>query len=592
MVPSEVIDEIRSRVDLVRIIGEVVPLKKSGRNFAGLCPFHHEKSPSFTVSETKQLFHCFGCGEGGTVFNFIMKYHRLTFPEALERLAALAGVDLAQYQKEAKEIEARKEEKKKIFKILAYARDRYHQAFMESDVAKGARAYAEKRGLSMECAKRLKIGYAPEGWDTLVRAIERDGQPLADAVRAGLIGRKRDGGHYDLFRSRLLFPIQDPDGETVGFGGRILGDGSPKYLNTPQTPVFDKGRLLFGLHEADETIRREKTILVVEGYLDQVTLFEAGIRNTVATSGTALTETHAKLLKKYADEVVVIFDGDTAGRTASRRSMRPLLSEGLRARAALLPDGFDPDTFVQQKGKEAFVKLVTEAEAILPFVVREFYRNESDVTKKAVTIEELVELVKGTSNLYLREAILEEASKLTGLEKTVLRGEKPARAFVSLRSVPAAGPPARAADKIPPEELALLRLAAEVPQIRERLANGEVLSLFSSEQTATAAKGWLEKIEVLSSEDSSASSFVDAWYDEGSRPLLTKVFMDPVTDYAGAWEQIWDDCLKKLRGREISRLTKAVASAETAGDLEGVRALSVRVQELKRKDLREQGRRA
>lgn len=592
MVPSEVIDEIRSRVDLVRIVGEVVPLKKTGRNFTGLCPFHHEKSPSFTVSEPKQLYHCFGCGEGGTVFNFVMKYHHLAFPEALERLAALAGVDLTQFQREAKEVEARKEEKRKLLKILAYARDRYHQAFVESDVAKSARVYAEKRGLSMASAKRLRLGYAPEGWDTLVRAMERDRQPVAEALRAGLVGKKRDGGYYDLFRARLLFPIADPEGETVGFGGRILGEGGPKYLNTPQTLIFDKGRLLYGLYEAEEAIRREKRILVVEGYMDQVTLFEAGVQNVVATAGTALTEAHARLLKKYTDEVVVVFDGDLAGRTASRRSMKPLLSEGLRARAVLLPEGFDPDTFVQKNGKAAFLELAGNAEEILTFFIREFYRNESDVSKKAGAIEALVELVKSASTLYLKEAIVEEASKQTCLDKAVLRGEASAKMPVYLSQTFLARQTGEGLGKVPAEELALLRLAAEVPQARERLANGEVLSLFSSEGVAATARNWLEKTEMLAGEDASASLYVDAWEDEASRPLLTKVFMDPVTDYAGSWERIWEDCMRKLRGREIARLREAVASAESSGEADVVRQLSMKMQELKRMDLKEQGRRA
>lgn len=590
MVPSEVIDEIRNRVDLVRIIGEVVPLKKTGRNFSGLCPFHQEKTPSFTVSDQKQLFHCFGCGEGGTVFTFLMKYHHLAFPEALERLATVAGIDLSQYQKEGKAIEARKEERKRLTKIVAYARDRYHKAFADSDQAQGARTYAQKRGISMDSAKRLKLGFAPEGWDTLVRAMERDEQSLEDAVRGGLLGKKRTGGYYDLFRSRLLFPIQDALGVTVGFGGRVMGEGSPKYLNTPQTLLFDKGRLLFGLFEGEEAIRREKRIIVVEGYMDQITLYEAGIQNVVATSGTALTENHARLLKKHTDEVVVVFDGDTAGRLASRRSMKALLGEGLRAKAALLPIGFDPDTFVAEKGKKEFLSLVEHAEPLLEFFVREFYRNESDVSKKAAAIEELVALVKGASSLYLKEAILDEASKQTGLEKDVLRGETPARIFVPM----AKKQPSRDIQKgfILPEELALLRLAAEVPETRERLANGEVLSLFSSEDVAAAVREWLEKIELFAGEDVSAASFVGAWGDETSRPLVTKVFMDSVTDYVNAWEKIWDDCLRKLRGREITRLIRAVASAEQAGETEVVQQLSMKMQELKRMDLREQGRRA
>ena len=299
------IDEIRDRVDIVRVIGEVLPLKKAGRNFVGLCPFHGEKTPSFSVNQQKQLYYCFGCGEGGTVFTFLMKYHHHTFPEALDRLAGISGIDLEPYKGNQEDLKKRRKEKERFVELMNYARDAYHKAFSSSNVGEKARVYLKRRGISTETAQTLKLGYAPPGWGTLVQALERDGKSLPDALRLGLVGQKKDkSGFYDQFRDRLMFPIESVKDEVVGFGGRVLGDDTPKYLNSSQTPLFDKGALLYGLNRVIPLLREEKTLFVVEGYMDQVSLTEHGIPNVVATLGTALTDQHAKLLRRHAQNVI------------------------------------------------------------------------------------------------------------------------------------------------------------------------------------------------------------------------------------------------------------------------------------------------
>ena len=584
LVPNEVIDEIRSRIDIVRSIGEVVPLKKVGRNYTGLCPFHQEKTPSFTVSDQKQLYHCFGCGEGGTIFTFFMKYHHLSFPETLERLASMAGLDLTDYQTNSHQALHKKEERSRFLALLTYARDLYHQAFLKSEQAAEARRYAISRGLTSDTAKKLHLGYAPASWEALVSALERDHRSLEDAFGVGLLSKKTKGGYCDLFRSRLLFPIQNPKGETVGFGGRLLGDGTPKYLNSPQTILFDKSKLLFGLFEAQNAVREKNHVVVVEGYFDQVTVFENGFENCVATLGTSLTQEHAKLLKKYTDEVIVVFDGDSAGKKASVRSIKPLLTQGLNARVAILPSGFDPDTLVRAQGIQFFSNLVDQSAPILQFFIQEFYVKETDVTKKALAIEELADLVRAPSNPYLREAILEEVSRLTGVDKSILKKERKQIArplpfqngvekkLTSVKTLKQA---------IFPEELMLLRLAVEVPEVREKMLEGELLSYFCTEGLTDSARRWIEKVQALGEQNVSVSAYVDAWEDLETRPLLAKVFIDSF-DYQNVWENVLGDCLKKLTKKKSLKRTTEIAVQEKLGNVDAVEEISSqKIQELK-----------
>jgi DNA primase len=585
-----VIDEIRSRIDLVRVIGEVVPLKKSGRNYMGLCPFHSEKSPSFTVSEQKQLYHCFGCGEGGTLFTFLMKFQRLSFPETLERCATMAGIDLSKYRQESDAIVQRRELKGLMHKILTYARDAYHYIFLNSSEAEGARKYVQSRGISLETAKALKLGYAPSGWQTLTNLMVRDKQPLEDAHKAGLISKSpKDGGWFDLFRERLLFPITDPKGNPIGFGGRILGDGQPKYLNSPQSPVFDKGRTLYGLFEAEEPIRSAKRAILVEGYMDQVALRFSEVPNVVATLGTALTDDHAKLLLRYTDSVIVLFDGDEAGLKAARRSMRPLLSHGLAAKVTLLPKGEDPDTFIRKYGRKKFEELVDSSESMLDFFVGRFFKSQSDLAEKTRAIEELAELVRGTENVYLKEAILDEAVKKTGLDKGVLRGEKAERPSFAPAGPAGSGIPAKNPADLP-EVWTLLRLAAENPEVRSRVLSGGTLDLFGNDSLAEAAKRWMEEMGEAQGEAEPAPRLVDRWEDEVTRPCLARAFVEAGFAAPKAWQQVLRDCTHKLRQREIKRLMDAAAEARQRGAEEEAARLGNQMFELKKKlDQRSQG---
>jgi DNA primase len=360
-IPEKFIDELLTRIDIVDVIDARVPLKKAGKDYKACCPFHEEKTPSFTVSPDKQFYHCFGCGEHGTAIGFLMRYDRMSFPEAVRELASMAGMSVPEEAGSAGESERRQAD---LLDLLKQADQYYQRQLREHPAAAEAVEYLKKRGLSGEIAAGFGLGYAPAGWDNLLKALGKD-EPTCDAmVEAGLLARRDQGGYYDRFRQRVMFPIEDYRGRVVGFGGRVLGDGEPKYLNSPETPVFHKGREVYGLHRARDAIRREQRVLVVEGYMDVVALAQFGIDYSVATLGTAATRDHLERLFRHAPEVVFAFDGDRAGRDAAWRALNtvlPIMGEGRQVSFLFLPEGEDPDSLVRKEGSEEFSKRVRSA---------------------------------------------------------------------------------------------------------------------------------------------------------------------------------------------------------------------------------------
>lgn len=368
---DEIKNRIRESTDIIRLIGESVELKKAGANYLGLCPFHAEKTPSFSVNPGRQFFHCFGCGESGDVFSFMMKYHRLSFPEALKELARRAGIELPERTLGRAEQEQLKR-RDRLYAINEAAAVLYQKTLFESPAAKPARAYLGERGIPEDASMKYRLGYAPGpdhgGWNFVTNLLQKNGMAVADIERAGLAVKKEQGGYYDRFRDRVLFPIYDMSGRVVAFGGRILGEGKPKYMNSPESLVFDKSRLLFGLYQHRETIRKQRKALVVEGNFDLLSLVVHGIDNVVAPLGTALTRQHVRSLRGYCEEVVLLFDGDAAGLKAAMRSVPFFLAEQVEALVALLPEGHDPDTLVREQGTSGIDTLIDQALALPEFV--------------------------------------------------------------------------------------------------------------------------------------------------------------------------------------------------------------------------------
>jgi DNA primase len=368
-IPKSFIDELIARADIVEVVGARVTLKRAGSNYKGLCPFHGEKTPSFTVSPSKGFYHCFGCSAHGTALGFLMAYDNLEFPEAVEALAEMMGLEVP---RESTGVPERRDDNDELYALLREADQIYRAALRSSDKAI---AYLKKRGIDGPTAGRFGIGYAPDAWDTVLKQLGSSDARIARLVQAGLVVTNDAGRRYDRFRDRIMFPIRNaPRGQIIGFGGRVLDSGEPKYLNSPETPIFRKGHELYGLYEARQNPGRPKQIIVTEGYLDVASLVQHGIENAVATLGTATTAENLRRLTRLTDRILFCFDGDRAGRAAAWRALETALPYGggtLELKFLLLPEGDDPDSFVRTKGPDAFRALADKAAPLSDFLVSE-----------------------------------------------------------------------------------------------------------------------------------------------------------------------------------------------------------------------------
>ncbi len=398
MIPKEKIDEIRERTSIVRLIGEYIPLKKRGANWLGLCPFHSEKTPSFSVNEDKKIFHCFGCHETGSAITFLMKKDGLPFPDAVRELASRCGVTIKEDRGK------RGGQKDSLYQVNSAARDYFVKRLFSGEGA-NARKYLQKRGFKDRgLLERFALGYAPPGWSGLVRYLERAGYPAGLAAKAGLVSRG-DKGYYDRFRERLIFPITDIRERIIGFGGRELGERGPKYLNSPETELFKKGETLFGLSQAGPAIKELGSAIVVEGYFDLLAMHSAGFTNTVATLGTALTKGHIRILRGYAGSIYTLFDADEAGVKAALRSMELFIDEDMRCRVVALTGAKDPDEFLLNKGPGEMKKVLKSAVPILEFYLKRL-ESSLDITGpegKAAFFEGALQYISRLANVAERD---------------------------------------------------------------------------------------------------------------------------------------------------------------------------------------------
>lgn len=419
---EEITAQIKEQADIVQIIGEHVNLKRSGVRHLGLCPFHGEKTPSFSVHGGQQFFYCFGCGESGDVFSFMMKYHHLDFPAALKTLAQRFHIELPQKSQTAQQQELQRR-RKMMFEVNKKAALLFRRYLMQSPHAEKARTYLHKRGMSNEIQEKYLIGYAPdaevESWNFLGSQLDKKELPLS--VELGLLAEKQQGGTYDRFRDRIIFPIFDARGRICGFGGRIVGNGNPKYLNSPESALYNKSRLLFGLYQQRDAIRMQRKAVLVEGNFDLLSLVAHGFDPVVAPLGTALTREQVRQLKPLADEIILLFDGDQAGVKAAERAVSHFLAEQVSAKIALLPDEHDPDTFVQQKGLEALKNLIEAAETLPEFVLdRLIGRHGLSLDGKSRIIEELKPLMNAAAAPLQRSVMAAHFAAILGVEPEVL----------------------------------------------------------------------------------------------------------------------------------------------------------------------------
>ena len=422
-IPQRFIDDLLARVDVVEVVGERVKLKKAGRNHSGLCPFHQEKSPSFTVSADKQFYHCFGCGAHGNALRFLMEYDKLRFPEAVEQLASRLGMEVPREGADDPRAQAREKKRKEGVNLLEMSAS-YFRERLKMPEGQVAREYLEQRGVSDEIRELFGIGYAPAQWEALKRHLGGQGVDESVQIEYGLLVHHEDSGRsYDRFRDRVVFPIRDIRGRTLGFGGRVMGDAKPKYLNSPETPVFHKGRELYGLYEARQTSPKLERLLIVEGYMDVVALAQYGIHNAVATLGTATTADHLRRLFRLVSEVVFCFDGDKAGRQAAARALETVLPEmidGRQARFLFLPEGEDPDSLVRREGASAFEDRVVCASPLSEFLFEHAAqgRDLAQLESRERYASQVLSAIEKMPQGVLKSLMLTELSRRTGVEQS------------------------------------------------------------------------------------------------------------------------------------------------------------------------------
>jgi len=565
---NDKVEEIRRASDILDIILEYVSLTKSGRNYKGLCPFHHEKTPSFMVSPDKQIYHCFGCGAGGNVFAFLMKLENLTFPAVLKKLAAKYGIkfNVSGNSKEAEQIDT-------VYKINEEA-SMFFAAALSKTVGKKAQSYLDERGIDELIIKKFNVGYAPDSWDSLSTYLSAKRFSREDIVKSGLVVEKQDGrGYYDRFRDRVIFPIEDRDGKVVGFGGRTIGtakDGA-KYINSPETPIYRKGKILYGLSYSKEYIREAKTALITEGYMDAITAVKYGFNNIVATLGTALTEDHLKVLRAYTDNLILVFDADAAGVKAVIRAWETIAAAGLSSKVLVLPSGEDLDSSLRNRGSEFVQKQISDAvdtgEFIISELVKPFDLKDSGERKKALdSIFEALSAVSGVYNIAIYGSFIAEILKTD--ERIIIEAFKSVNRSKRLGDV-------KKDNELPERSKNVNSLDAHLLMIS--LASKEwALRVFEAIDTADIEDRLLssiaEKLKVsIQDKDNIDIGSICQELDETSAGILSEIAFrkEEVIDI----KKSFDDCINMFRRRQYIRaleMNKAEIKKALSNGNEGV----------------------
>lgn len=578
---DHIVEQVSAANDIVEIISQYLPLKRAGRHLKACCPFHQEKSPSFMVQPEKQMFHCFGCGAGGDVFSFLMKHENMTFPEALKSLAERAHITLP----ERRSYRDDGGQKEKLYEVCQVAAGIYHELlFTEAGTA--ARAYLAKRQITEATIREFKLGWAPMEWRTLFDRMILKKYPEALLKQAALIQQSPKGNYYDTFRGRLLFPILNLQNKVIAFGGRLIADEEgPKYLNSPETPIFSKRRELFGLNLAKKYIDREwPNLILVEGYMDFLALYQHGFKNAVATLGTALGEDHVRLMRRFVEEVIVVYDGDKAGEAAALRGLEILLEGGMQVKLVSLPKGEDPDDFLNKRGNDAFAALLKNAKDFFDYKLQALlarYPRQDALGLSKISREMFETFLKVKNTVMLSEYFkrlartlqVDENSLRTEFSHLSRKGDAPKERFQKTVPVPEAVKPA-------PEELLLLVLMAEVPPFCDRACE----ELKDMDLKTPVSRELFEYLRQMSdqSKKCTLSGLLNRIPDAQYREQLVAVMAS--LDESADREKILEDCLGKIkRGRASGRLEELrclILEAENGRDEAKVRAATQEYQEL------------
>lgn len=568
MIASDKVREVAERISIVDVIGEYVSLKRSGSNFTGLCPFHGEKTPSFNVNPAREIFHCFGCGAGGDVFAFIMRLEGISFPDAVRKLAQRAGIVIEERPLTAEELRA-KGERDEQRAILELAARHYRETLTRRPEGAAGRSYLQQREVDPETAAAYGLGYAPERRDTLVHALRGAGHSLDAAAALGLVRNGERGNWYDLLHNRLIFPIRDSQGHPIAFAGRVLDSALPKYINSPESPLYRKSSVLFGLDLALREIRLASAAIVVEGYFDHLALYRAGVKNVVATCGTALTDGHIALLKKHGDRVYLLFDGDSAGRKATVRAMELCLEQKLPAYVITLPQGEDPDSFLQQQGAESFQQRVADAKpAFEQYLSWLLTKTPPDsVDRKVRLMDEIAPRFKRIADPVERDLYEKEICRLLGVDLSAFRkrlaGERtvPRPAAPQQKPALAAPSPPQPRDRI---QESLLLLLAHYDGARDEARRNDLVQLLDQQHRPLA--------EALLAEADSETDSETLWQrifgrldDPAHKELAARLLMaDQHLAGMDDWRHAFDDCRQRLQQsggiKELKQVVRQLAT--------------------------------
>jgi DNA primase len=577
-IPEDKILEIKNAADIVDLVSEVVHLKKAGKNFVGLCPFHTEKTPSFTVSPEKQIFYCFGCGAGGNIFSFLMKNDGLTFPEAARSLARRYGIDIPR-RSLTPEQKKRMGERESLLKINQQAMDFFSRALRRGTSGQAAMAYLNDRGLSSEIIDRFNIGYAPRGWDNLLKFFSKKGVSLIRVERSGLILPKKDGrGYYDRFRDRIIFPIIDVNHSVIGFGGRVLDDTLPKYLNSPETAVYNKSRSLYGLHLSKDKCRQSQTVYIVEGYLDLLTLHQHGIENAVATLGTALTAEHVRMLSRYVPRMILVYDSDEAGIRSALRCIDIFWKEHVDfsrgdvfseekadTHILVLPDGHDPDSFLREKGAGPFENAASHAPGIISFLLEQSIGMHGLSTEgKIRVVADLQGPLSAINDNVARTLYIKQLAERIGLEENVIL-EK-VRADSSLREKNDIGRQTNIADQNASRlEQQVIAMMLQFPAILPEIKNYNVIEFIENRDLQAIGKTILERGISSVEQISELLSLIDN--PEQQRLISALSLVEESWDESGCMKLIIQ-FVKKGQRRRDRQILDRIKAAEKENDQE------------------------
>jgi len=581
-IPGSIVEEIRDRADIVDVISEYLTLKKAGRNYIGLCPFHKEKTPSFTVNREKQIFYCFGCGEGGNVFSFLIKVNNQSFPEAVRYLARKTGIVIPEgtVTREEKERAGIKEQIIRVNQVAA----RYFSQTLLSNAGREAREYLKKREIGESVVREFHLGYALDGWRHLRDFLEKEKVSLKLAEQAGLIVSKADGkvSFYDRFRGRLIFPIEDIGGHVIAFGGRTIGSGEPKYLNSPESSAYVKGRCLYGLNKTKEDIRKAGFVIIVEGYFDFLALWSAGVTNVVATLGTALTKDHVDLIRRYTGQAVAIFDPDEAGRKALARSIGLFLTGNVNAKAVVLPEGHDPDQYIRKFGKEAFDKAVENAQSMIDYYIEAVIGKVGSVEEKLKTLRETLPFIVNIDNAIERNLFIKRVSEKLGVDQELLKKEIQ-RSLNSKTSTPERAPQTQDKSKDDQVELSLIHIMLEYPDKIPEVFQAGVLDYMTNTELRKFAEVLKDAFDRGEGVDFDSSMLIDRLEIGMVREKLLKKMIDDVPCDKKMVERILADNIRQIErkgfGEKHRLLHMELAKAREMGDHEMENSLMMEIME-------------